>query len=173
MIGWVAFPAGALGLIVLQTTFGRSSGFLGVYPDFLLLSTILVGMRRGETVGAGWGMLLGFLQDAFSAGPPGLNLLTKGLLGYTAGLLRDRLDCENPNTQSILGVTATLAEGLGQILLLHVVSAGRDLMDPFVRVIIPAAVVHGILLPCGPALWQAVARRRRFQRERRAVSRDA
>lgn len=164
MIGWISllgWPAAALGLIVLQTTFGGAAGFLGSRPDFLLLGTLLVAMRRGETVGAFWGMALGFLQDLFSAGVPGLNLLSKGLVGFAAGSLRGQLDCENPNTQSIVAVAASLAEGIGHLVLLQIFSSGQDLLEPLLRVIVPATVAHGVLLPSGPALARAVGRRYR------------
>lgn len=163
-LSWLRWPAGALGLIVLQTTFGGVGGYLGARPDFLLLATLLAAMRRGETVGAFWGMSLGFLQDLFSAGVPGFNLLSKGLVGFAAGALREQLDCENPNTMSIVAVVATLAEGVGHLVLLRIFSSGQDLLEPLLRVIVPATVAHGVLLPCGPALSRVARRwlRRRF-----------
>lgn len=164
-IAWVPWAAAALGLIVLQTTLGGATGVLGLHPDLLLLSVLLVGMRRGETTGAFWGILLGFIQDVFSAGVPGLNLFSKGLVGFTAGALRDQLDCENPNTQSLVAVTATLAEGGMHLALLQVFSATREPLAALLHLTLPAAVAHGVLLPCWTAWHRAAARRwRRLHR---------
>jgi rod shape-determining protein MreD len=157
----LARPAAAVVLLVLQTTAGGPQGIHGAHPDFLLLFVLLVGMRGGETAGTLWGVLLGFLQDTFSVGLSGLHLLTKGLLGFAAGTLREQLDCENPNTQAMVALVATLAEGGAILVLLQVFSAERALLAPFLGTVLPAAALHGILLPAGAALGSAVARRAR------------
>lgn len=154
----------ALALVVFQTSAGGTGGLLGVHPDLLLLFVLAAGMRRGEAAGALSGVALGFVQDTFSAGLPGLNLLTKGLLGFAAGSLRDQLDCGNPNTQSIVAVLATLVEGLIQLSLLDVFSSGRGLLSPLLVTIVPAAAANGALLPGAAALRRVLERRlrRRF-----------
>jgi cell shape-determining protein MreD len=87
------------------------------------------------------------VEDAFSAGLPGANLLTKGLLGYAAGNLRDRLDCDNPNTQAIVAAIATLLQGAVHLSLLEVFSAGSGVLVPFLGTVAPAAALNGVLLP--------------------------
>lgn len=169
MRGRLLRPLAALGLLALQTSLGGASGIGGVTPDFLLLFVLLAGLRRGETSGTLWGIALGFLQDAFSAGVPGLNVLTKGLAGFVAGGLRDRLDCENPNTLAFVAAAATLAEGAAHLALLQLFSAGRELLAPLLGTVLPAAAANGVLLPAAAAL-QAVLRSRRERRVARAVA---
>jgi len=154
----------ALALVVLQTSAGGGGGIAGVHPDLLLLFVLGAGMRRGEESGALAGIALGFVQDVFSAGLPGLNLLSKGLLGFAAGSLREQLDCGNPNTQAIVAVLATLAQGLVQLALLEVFSAGRGLIAPLLGTIVPAAAAHGALLPAAAGVRRLIERRlrRRF-----------
>lgn len=126
----------------------------------MLLFVLATGMRRGETAGALWGIVLGFVEDAFSAGLPGANLLSKGLLGFAAGSLSDQLDCDNPNTQAIVAAVATLLQGAVQLSLLEVFSAGSGVLAPFLGTIAPAAALNGALLPA------AAFARRAFRRWR-------
>ena len=162
MRGTGARLAVSLVFVGLQTSAGGANGFAGVHTDLLLLFVLYVGMRDGERAGTLWGVLLGFFEDVFSAGFPGMNLLTKGLLGFTAGTLRSQLDCGNPNTQSIVAVTATLAEGFVHLVLLHVFSAGREVIAPFLGTVLPEALAHGVLLPVAVVARRAGARRVRL-----------
>lgn len=147
-------------LFTLQTAGGRAGGLLGLHPDLVLLFVLATGMRRGENAGAAWGVVLGFLEDTFSAGLPGANVLTKGLLGFVTGSLREQLDCDNPNTQAIVAVLATLAQGLVHLALLEVFSEGRGVIAPFLGSIAPAAALNGALLPAAAFLRRALVRRR-------------
>jgi rod shape-determining protein MreD len=137
----------AIALVTLQTSGGSAGGLFGIHPDLVLLFVLATGMRRDETSGALWGIGLGFVEDTFSAGLPGANLLTKGLLGFAAGNLRDRLDCDNPNTQAIVAAIATLLQGAVHLSLLEVFSAGSGVLAPFLGTIAPAAALNGALLP--------------------------
>ena len=97
-----------------------------------------------------------------SAGLPGANLLTKGLLGFAAGTLSEQLDCENPNTQAIVSALATLLQGAVHLALLEVFSAGTGVLAPFLGTIAPAAALNGALLPAATYLRRAIRRGRRF-----------
>lgn len=149
----------ALALLTLQTS-GPGGVRLGIRPDLVLLFVLATGMRRGETAGALWGIGLGFVEDAFSAGLPGANLLTKGLLGFAAGTLSDQLDCDNPNTQAIVAACATLLQGAVHLSLLEVFSADRGVLAPFLGTIAPAAALNGALLPAAAFVRRALERRR-------------
>jgi rod shape-determining protein MreD len=158
--GHLAAAALAGALLTLQTSAGGAAGLLGVHADLLLVFVLGIGMRRGETAGALWGIGLGFVEDVFSAGLPGANILTTGLLGFAAGSLREQLDCENPNTQAIVAAVATLAQGLVHLALLEVFSAGRGVISPFLGTIAPAAAANGVLLPAADLLRRRYLRRR-------------
>ena len=146
-------------LVVLQTSLGGASGVAGLRPDLLLLFVLAAGMRAGEGAGAAWGIALGFAQDTFSAGLPGTGVLTKGLAGLAAGSLREQLDCENPNTQALVAVVATLADGAAHLLLQAVFSEGGRFLAPLLGTVLPAAAAHGALLPAASAAQRALARR--------------
>jgi rod shape-determining protein MreD len=155
----LAAAALAVGLLTLQTTFGGAAGPFGLHADLPLVFVLWVGMRHGGTAGALWGLGLGYAADIFSAGQPGANILTAGLLGFAAGSLREQLDCDNPNTQAIVAVLATLAQGAAHLVLLGVFSAGRGVRSPFLGTIVPAAAVNGVLLPVADSVRRAWARR--------------
>jgi rod shape-determining protein MreD len=150
----------AVALAVLQTS-GVGAGFHGVRPDLLLLFVLAAGMRGGEAAGAAWGVGLGFLADSFSAGLPGTAILTKGLAGLAAGGLRERLDCDNPNTQALVAAAATLADGAVHLALLAVFSEGSRFVEPLLAVVVPTAALHGALLPAALAAGRGLARRLR------------
>lgn len=147
-----------LGLVLLQTGAGGAGGCFGLRPDFFLLAVVAVAMRRGEVAGAGAGIALGFLQDALSAGPGGAGILEKGLVGLAVGALREQLDCANPNTQAIVASVATLAGGVLALTLLHTFSTGHEIAGPLFGTVLPAAALHGVLLPGVPAALGALAR---------------
>ncbi|HWR98028.1 MAG TPA: rod shape-determining protein MreD, partial [Candidatus Methanoperedens sp.] len=134
-------------------------GVGGVRPDLLLLFVVAAGMRGGEGAGALWGIGLGFAQDTFSAGLPGTGVFTKGLVGFVAGSLRERLDCDNPNTQALVAVVATIADGAAHLALLTVFSEGGRFVAPLLGVVLPAAAAHGALLPAALAARRGLARR--------------
>ncbi len=150
----------AIALVTLQTSGGSAGGLYGLHPDLVLLFVLATGMRRGETSGALWGIGLGFVEDTFSAGLPGANLLTKGLLGFAAGNLREQLDCDNPNTQAIVAAIATLLQGAVHLSLLEVFSAGSGVIAPFLGTVAPAAALNGALLPAAAYARGAFQRRR-------------
>jgi rod shape-determining protein MreD len=154
----IAALAAAVALVVLQTS-GAGDGIGGVRPDLLLLFVLAAGMRGGEVAGALWGLALGFVQDTFSAGLPGTGMLTKGLVGLAAGSLRERLDCENPNTQGLLAAGATFADGAMHLALLAVFSESEGLLAPLLGSVVPAAAAHGALLPAALAARRVLARR--------------
>jgi rod shape-determining protein MreD len=157
----------ALALVALQTSALPRWLPAGPNADLLLLFVLAAAMRRGGTSGALWGIVLGFAAETFSAGLPGAAILTMGLSGFAAGSLRERLDCDNPNTQAIVAVAATLLQGLGQLTLLEVFSDGRGMLVPLLGTVVPAAVANGALLPA--AIFARGALRRRLARRRAAL----
>ena len=74
------------GLVPIQTTVLNYAGLGGVRPDLCLVAAILVGFFAGELDGLLLGLVLGFVQDLFSAGELGLNLVAKGSAGFLAGM---------------------------------------------------------------------------------------
>lgn len=115
-------------VVPVQTTVLEAASVGGIRPDLCLVTAVLVGLTVGPLEGLLMGLGLGFVQDLFSAGPFGLNLLIKGVSGCLAGLTTRYM------------ANATLTTALFVILGLSVLSgiafllsgrAGENLSDLF------------------------------------------
>ena len=72
---------------ILQTTLFRIFG--SVAPDLILLASIYCGLRFGKLSGVQVGAISGLIQDTLSYGLLGVNFLSKGLIGFSTGFLRE------------------------------------------------------------------------------------
>jgi rod shape-determining protein MreD len=134
-------------LVVLQSVMGRHLEIYHVKPDFFLISVILVAMGRGSGPATLWGAVLGLVQDVLSGGVIGLNFLTKPAVGYAVGLLRGRLDFDNPNTQTLATLSAAAAEGLVLAVLLSAYHPSKPVGWSLYSFVLPGAVYNGLLVP--------------------------
>ena len=76
-----------MGLVPIQVTSLQYFTLGGVRLDLCLIASFLVGFLAGELDGIMMGLALGYVQDLFSSGEVGFNLMTKGLIGLMAGLM--------------------------------------------------------------------------------------
>ena len=74
-----------LGLVPIQTTFLQFVSLGDIRPDLCLVAAVLIGFTMGPVEGLLMGFALGYVQDLFSAGQVGLNLIAKGVVGFMAG----------------------------------------------------------------------------------------
>jgi rod shape-determining protein MreD len=86
MIGF-AFTLVFVMAFILQTTLFRIFG--SVAPDLILLTSIYCGLRFGKLSGIQIGAFSGLVQDTLSYGLLGINFLSKGLIGFSTGFLRE------------------------------------------------------------------------------------
>lgn len=109
----------ALGIIILlilvfslQTTVLRLIEIGGVRPDLITIAIVFIGYHfpRGNSILAGG--LLGLAQDALSGGIIGMNMLSKGLIGFCVVFLKESIILENFFSQFFLIAGATVLEGL-------------------------------------------------------------
>ncbi|RMH32527.1 MAG: hypothetical protein D6690_13630 [Nitrospirae bacterium] len=91
----VAYLGLVLLLVPLQMTIARLvNGAL--HPDLCLVAVCLIGFWGGWGRGFSLGLCLGFVQDLFSAGGLGINLLTKALAGLLSGYAATTLSTLTP-----------------------------------------------------------------------------
>jgi rod shape-determining protein MreD len=122
-----ALYAGLLvGLVPLQATWLPHAAIGGVRPDVCLIAVTLTGLLAGEVQGMLLGLALGFLQDLFSAGQFGLNLLTKGAIGFLAGLAGRRLGSSGLGSVLLAMLLLSLSSGT---VFLSASRGGRDLSE--------------------------------------------
>ncbi len=99
-------------IFTIQTTVLRYISIAGVTPDIILIFTVYAGLRQGKEKGITTGFILGLIQDSLSAGIMGVNALSKGLLGFIVGDIREKIMSENTITQCFFIFIATIFDGL-------------------------------------------------------------
>ena len=137
-----------------------------VRPDLFLVSVVIVGMRMGSGSGMIWGGCAGLVQDALSGGIIGFNFLSKPVTGFFVGLLRNKLDFDNPNTQSLVTLSATLGEGAVLSVLVSAYHPDKDVLWSLAHVVLPLGVYNAVVMPLvivtarvGAAVKQELRRR--------------
>jgi rod shape-determining protein MreD len=129
-----------LGLIPLQTTMLQFVSLGGIRPDLCLVAAVLIGFTRGPVEGLLMGFALGYVQDLFSAGQVGLNLMSKGMVGLMAGAASRYVT--NATVITTLIVVFVLSVLSGTVFLLSG-RAGEGLMGTFYSVwsvLLPQAI---------------------------------
>ncbi|MFQ5990846.1 MAG: hypothetical protein ACE5NA_00280 [Nitrospiraceae bacterium] len=81
------FAGLVLGLVPIQSTVLQHASIGGIRPDLCLIAVCLVGFLTGELSGMMLGLALGFVQELFSAGELWLSMVTKGMVGFLAGVV--------------------------------------------------------------------------------------
>lgn len=87
LIKWLAYALALLPVWFLQEFLLSRYPLWGVKPMLLPLCAVAVATLEGSLGGAGFGLGVGLLFDAFSASVPGISILLMTLLGLGAGLL--------------------------------------------------------------------------------------
>ena len=79
----------------------------GIYPDFILASAILLGLKRGWKAGLWFGFAFGLTVDLTDPASLGWTTLLISLSGFMAGMIREKIYVENNLYQVgiIAGVT--------------------------------------------------------------------
>jgi rod shape-determining protein MreD len=134
-----------LGGGVLQSTVVAVAGVAGITPDIPLILTVLIALRYGPESGCLAGFVAGLLQDTAGGGLVGVQALTKGLAGFSMGLLVGRFWVSNPLVQVPGLVLLTIAEGLGRFLLLQMFHYPAAFGDLMLHVILPQALYNGLI----------------------------
>lgn len=96
----------------IQTTLLRFIEIRGVRPDLITIAIVFIGYHflRGNSILAGG--LLGLAQDTLSGGIIGMNMFSKGLIGFCVVFLKESVILENFFSQFFLIAGATILEGL-------------------------------------------------------------
>ena len=131
-VSWVLF----LVLVILHLFLQLTLGYGHSTPDLFVVALLIV--ARGVNLGVGSliGLLLGILEDGFSARSFGAHALSFSLLGLVSCRIRDIFVGD-----SALFMAAYFF--LGKLLrdFLYWVAAGDLARDPFLRIFLPDALV--------------------------------
>lgn len=101
----------------------------GVKPDFILIITVYSGLFLSKIKATNIGFTLGLIQDALSFKMAGVNSLSKCLIGFFIGSLREKLLSENLTVQCLFTFIATLFNGIVFLFFSNLISSSE--IEPF------------------------------------------
>ena len=132
-------------LLPIQTTLLEHVSLLGVKPDLFLVATCLTGFLGGRTRGLWLGLGLGFIQDMYSAGGIGLNMLTKGLAGVVSGTAAKLLSDTSPPAILLPTFILSFACGLVSLISARPQVDGLLLIQDFRSILLPQALFDAMM----------------------------
>ncbi len=91
-----------------QNTIAYRLAIAGIYPDFLLVTVVVLGLVTGESYGAISGGLAGFVHASLAGSSFGTFILSRAILGFVAGLVKGALFQDNPAVIFIAAFIATI-----------------------------------------------------------------
>ena len=128
----------------------------GIKPDLALALLYVIGLLTGPLEAALAGMAIGLVQDIGSASFIGFSGLTRGLIGFSAGLLGRRvLDLTSPSN-SIFLAAFSLLEGIVIAFFLQMFYGSVPFFSLTAGRILPQALYTGVL---GAVLLKLVVRK--------------
>ena len=151
-----------LGLVPFQVTALNYASIAGIRPDLAVVATFLIGFLGGEVEGLLMGVLLGCIQDLFSAGTLWVNLITKGLIGILAGLLGRHLANATPVTVFAFLFVLSLLAGSTTAVWIRVEEDLTGVSQVIQGVVLPQALFDAAL---GTLVYWVMPGRRRKESE--------
>jgi len=134
--------------IVIQLTLINSISILGLKPDLIMVVVVVFSLLKGEKEGTISGFASGFLQDIFSSGLLGINALAKTVIGFTCGVLKEKIFYEH--ILFLIPVITFFASFLQSILIFFLLRAfgiEYSLTWSFRQVALPEALYSSLLSP--------------------------
>ena len=110
-------------LFFAEITIFKKLSIYRVGPELLLIATIFFGLHFGIMRGIEIGFLSGVLKDVFSVTGLGINLFSFILIGFLAGLFRNKLFKENFGAQFILSLLSVYVISTIYFIYLHQTTA--------------------------------------------------
>lgn len=135
IIKWLAYVLALLPILALGLYLLPWFPIFGTVPTLLPVAAVTVAVLEGPAAGAGFGLLVGLLSDAFIPGLPGFMTLALPLLGMGAGAT-GRYGIR----QNLFGCLLCSAGALAVIGLLRVAGGllrGRAALPVLLRIALP------------------------------------
>jgi rod shape-determining protein MreD len=128
----------------------------GIKPDLALAVLYIIGLLTGPTEAALAGMAIGLVQDVGSASFIGFSGLTRGLIGFSAGLLGRRVLDLTSRSNSVVLVAFSLLEGIFIAFFLQMFYGSIPVFTLMAGRILPQALYTGVL---GAILLKLIVRK--------------
>ncbi|MEA2086895.1 MAG: rod shape-determining protein MreD [Candidatus Caldatribacteriota bacterium] len=134
--------------LLIQLTLINSITILGLKPDLIMVVVVVFSLLKGEKEGTVSGFASGLLQDIFSAGLLGINALAKTVVGFTCGIVKEKIFHEH--ILFIIPVITFIASFMQSIiifLLLRAFGTEYNLVWSLKQVALPEALYSSLLSP--------------------------
>ncbi|MDP2892370.1 MAG: rod shape-determining protein MreD [Bacillota bacterium] len=129
---------------MLQTVIFPKIDILGIAPDTLLILCVSIGVLGGGLMGMWTGLAGGLLIDMLFGTALGYNALVYMLVGYAAGLLRERFNTDNNWLPPLIAAVAYLAKAVVDMLAIYfVMRLGFGFWIYLGRYILPTMLITG------------------------------
>jgi len=128
----------------------------GIKPDLALALLYVIGLLTGPMEAALAGMAIGLVQDIGSASFIGFSGLTRGLIGFAAGLLGRRVLDLTSRSNIIFMVSFSLLEGIVIAFFLQMFYGSFPFLNLAMSRLLPRALYTGVL---GAVLLKLVVRK--------------
>jgi hypothetical protein len=149
-----------VGLVSVQAVLLPHATVWGVMPDLGLIVVCLVGLFEGELEGLLLGLALGWIMSLFSATDLATSMITKGAVGYVAGIAGRHVVYLAPAVLLLGILLASCVSGLLTAALLNL-SDQQDWWWAVRTVVVPQAIIDAMV---GGALYWLVWSRLNIQR---------
>jgi rod shape-determining protein MreD len=143
-------------IIPVQASLFDSLSLGGIKPDLALVLLYIIGLLTGPAEAALAGIAIGLVQDIGSASFIGFSGLTRGLIGFSAGLLGRRVLDLASRSNSIFVAAFSLLEGIFIAFFLQMFYGSVPVVSLMAGRILPRALYTGVL---GAVLLKLIVRK--------------
>ncbi|MCL2145245.1 MAG: rod shape-determining protein MreD [Endomicrobia bacterium] len=116
---------------LLQFFFGQYINIRGVFPNFILIAVVYIGLTRGKLSGEMMGFMLGLTWDAFSTDVFGVRAIMFTIIGYFAGMMNKSFNKDQAFTQIVVVFLSSMIYWIGFSLIYYILPEGSGGYTPF------------------------------------------
>jgi len=134
--------------LLIQLTLINSITILGLKPDLIMVVVVVFSLLKGEKEGTISGFASGLLQDIFSTGLLGINALAKTVIGFTCGILKEKIFHEH--ILFVIPIITFIASFMQNILIFFLFRAfgiEYGLAWSLKQIVLPEALYSSLLSP--------------------------
>jgi rod shape-determining protein MreD len=134
--------------LLIQLTLINSISIMGLKPDLMMVVVVVFSLLKGEKEGTISGFVSGLLQDIFSTGLLGINALVKTVIGFTCGILKEKIFYEHILFLiPVITFIASFMQSILIFLLLRAFGIEYNLAWSLKQVALPEALYSSLLSP--------------------------
>jgi len=134
--------------LLIQLTLINSISIMGLKPDLMMVVVVVFSLLKGEKEGTISGFVSGLLQDIFSTGLLGINALAKTVIGFTCGILKEKIFYEHILFLiPVITFIASFMQSILIFLLLRAFGIEYNLAWSLKQVALPEALYSSLLSP--------------------------